>query len=171
MKSKKSANYYMRIVHRYLGFFLIGIMIVYSVSGIVLIYRDTDVFKTEKQVEKQLQPKLEVAELGRALKSRNLKITKTENNILHFKNGNYNSETGFVNYTSNELPFVLKKMTGLHKATTNSPVYWLNIFFGLSLLFFAISSFWMFLPKTKVFKKGLYFTIGGIVLTLLLLFV
>lgn len=170
MKKQKSTNYYMRIVHRYLGFFLIGIMIVYSVSGIVLVYRDTDVFKTEKQVEKKLEPKLEVAELGKALRIRNLKVNKTADNILYFKNGTYNSETGFVKYTSNELPFVLKKMTGLHKATTDSPVYWLNIFFGVSLLFFAVSSFWMFLPKTKVFKKGLYFTIGGIALTLALLF-
>jgi hypothetical protein len=29
----------------------------------------------------------------------------------------------------------------------------------------------MFMPKTSIFKKGLYFTIAGVVLTLLLLFV
>lgn len=161
----------MRIVHRYLGFFLAGIMIVYSVSGIVLVYRDTDIFKVGKQVEKKLQPKLKVAELARAIRNKNLKINNTEGTIMYFKNGTYNSETGLVNYTSNELPFVLKKMAGLHKATTKSPVYWLNIFFGVSLLFFAVSTFWMFLPKTKTFRNGLYYTIGGIVLTLILLFV
>ncbi len=31
-----------RVVHRYLGFFLAGIMIVYAISGIVLTVRDTD---------------------------------------------------------------------------------------------------------------------------------
>jgi len=90
---------------------------------------------------------------------------------LFFAGGTYNSKTGMANYTSLELPFVLKKMTGLHKATTNSPMYWLNIFFGLSLLFFSLSSFWMFLPQTKVFKKGLYYTLGGVVLTLIILFI
>jgi len=60
-------------------------------------------------------------------------------------------------------------MEKLHKATTNSPLYFLNIFFGVSLLFFVLSSFWMFLPKSDIFKKGIYFTIGGIVLTLFLL--
>ncbi|REE83155.1 PepSY-associated transmembrane protein [Lutibacter oceani] len=171
MKSKKSTNFYMRIIHRYLGFFLIGIMIVYALSGTVLIFRNTDAFKVEKQNEKKLQPGLEIAELGKMLRIRDIKIEKTENNILYFNNGTYNNSTGVANYTSKELPFVLDKMTHLHKATTDNPLYWLNIFFGLSLLFFAVSSFWMFLPKTKTFKKGMYFTLGGVVLTLILIFI
>ena len=40
-----------------------------------------------------------------------------------------------------------------------------------SLFYFVISTFWMFRPKTAIFRKGMYFTIGGIVLTLLLLLV
>ena len=62
-------------------------------------------------------------------------------------------------------------MQTLHKATTKSPVYWLNIFFGISLLFFVISSFWMFLPSTSVFKKGIYFSLAGIVMTVIILFI
>lgn len=64
MKSKKSTNFYMRIVHRYLGFFLIGVMIMYAVSGIVLIFRETDTFKVEEIVEMKLQPELKSSELG-----------------------------------------------------------------------------------------------------------
>jgi uncharacterized iron-regulated membrane protein len=37
----------MRIIHRYLGFFMAGIMVMYSVSGVVLVYRDTDFLKKE----------------------------------------------------------------------------------------------------------------------------
>lgn len=161
----------MRIVHRYLRFFLAGIMAVYALSGIVLIFRDTDLFKVEKQVEKKLQPKLEVEKLGKTLKIKNFKINKTEGDILFFDKGTYNYKTGTVNYVSKDLPIVLKKMTSLHKAKASSPLYWLNIFFGTALLFFAISSFWMFLPKTKIFRTGLYFTIGGMVLTIILLFI
>jgi hypothetical protein len=29
----------------------------------------------------------------------------------------------------------------------------------------------MFLPSTSIFKKGMYFTLGGIILTLILLFI
>jgi hypothetical protein len=61
-------------------------------------------------------------------------------------------------------------MQKLHKATTKSPVYWLNIFFGVSLLFFVISSFWMFLPNTTIFKKGVYFSILGFIMTVIILF-
>ncbi len=170
MKSKKSTNFYMRIVHRYLGFFLVGIMMMYAISGIILIFRETDAFKVEKVVEKKLQPNLESSELGRTLKIKDFKINKTENDILYFDNGTYNKTSGVTNYTINGLPYILDKIAHLHKATTNSPLFWLNIFFGLSLLFFAISSFWMFLPKTKIFKKGLYYTLGGFVLTLILIF-
>jgi hypothetical protein len=171
MKTKKSTQFYTRIIHRYLGFFLVGIMIVYALSGVILIYRNTDFLKSDILIEKKLKPALQTAELGKALKIKNFKVDKTENKMRYFKNGTYNIETGVANYTVKELPTILKKMTQLHKATTKSKLYWLNIFFGASLLFFAVSSFWMFLPKTKTFRKGLYFTFGGIVLTLLLIFI
>jgi hypothetical protein len=62
-------------------------------------------------------------------------------------------------------------MEKLHKATTQSPLYFLNLFFGGSLLFFALSSFWMYAPKMPIFKKGLYFALAGAALTVLMLFV
>ena len=90
---------------------------------------------------------------------------------VYFNKGRYNKSTGEVVYSKKELPFFLKKMQALHKATTKSPVYWLNIFFGISLLFFVISSFWMFLPSTSVFKKGIYFSLAGILMTIIILFI
>jgi hypothetical protein len=91
--------------------------------------------------------------------------------LINFKQGTYNKVSGEANYTTKELPTVLKKLTDLHKAETKDPLYYLNIFFGVSLLFFVVSSFWMFLPNTTIFKKGLYFTLAGVVLVLIMLFV
>ncbi|MEP3043441.1 MAG: hypothetical protein ABJO53_06035, partial [Nonlabens ulvanivorans] len=88
-----------------------------------------------------------------------------------FKNGDYNKATGAVNYTKMELPYVLDKMTHLHKAKSSQPLFFLNITFGLGLLFFVLSSFWMFMPGTSIFKKGMYYTAAGIVLALVLLFI
>ncbi|RYY65103.1 MAG: hypothetical protein EOO13_17595, partial [Chitinophagaceae bacterium] len=82
----------------------------------------------------------------------------------------YNQATGQVSYTLKTMPFLIEKLTKLHKANSKSPLFFLNIFFGVSLLFFVLSSFWMFMPKTTIFKKGLYFTLAGIVLTLIMLF-
>ena len=171
MGNKKTVNISMRELHRYIGYFLAGIMAVYALSGIILIYRNTDFLKVEKQIEKKLSPNIKSDELGKSLRIRNFKISKTEGDILHFNTGTYNNKTGIANYTIKELPFVLKKMTELHKATTKQPLYWLNIFFGVSLLFFVISSFWMFRPKSDIFRKGMYFTIAGIILTLVLLYI
>lgn len=161
----------MRVYHRYLGFFLSGIMAMYAISGIILIFRETDLLKSERTIEKKLPADFKIEELGKVLKIRELKIEKEENGILYFKQGTFNKATSTAQYKVKELPFVLDKMTHLHKATTKQPLFVLNIFFGLSLLFFVISSFWMFMPKTEIFKKGLYFTLAGIILTLILLFV
>src|SRR5262249_22513268 len=154
----------------YLGFFLTGIMAVYALSGIVLIFRDTDFLKSEKQVEKQLAAKLPDEEIGKALRIREFKVVKTEGDLVVFNEGTYNKLTGLAQYRTKQLPTVLDKMTKLHKANTGQPLFFLNIFFGAALLFFVISAFWMFMPKTETFRKGLYFTMGGLVLTLILIF-
>ncbi|SDB36241.1 PepSY-associated TM region [Flavobacteriaceae bacterium MAR_2010_188] len=168
---KKSTGMWMRIIHRYLGYFLAGIMLMYSVSGIVLIFRDTDFLKIEKVEESKIKSGLSSEEIGKTIRARNFKIEKEEGNLVYFNSGSYNRSTGELIQTKNELPFVLSKMTKLHKANTNSPLYFLNIFFGVSLLFFVISAFYMFIPKSDIFKKGLIFTAVGVVLTFILIFV
>ncbi len=161
----------MRIYHRYLGYFLTGIMAVYSISGITLIFRDTDFLKSEKQIEKQLKPNLSNEELGRELRMRDLKVEKEEGDIISFRNGTYNKATGVANYSAKVLAPFVDKLQKLHKADTKSPLFFLNVFFGLSLFFFVVSAFYMFLPNTTVFKKGLYFALAGLVLTVILIFV
>ena len=167
----KNSTPSMRVLHRYLGFFLAGIMAVYAISGIVLIFRETDFLKTKTTVTEKIKPGINALELGKALKMKRFQFEKQEGDMIWFKNGDYNSKTGVAHISKSELPFILEKMTHLHKATTNDPLYWLNIFFGFSLLFFVISAFWMYVPKTKAFKAGLLYSLAGLVLTLVLLFV
>lgn len=168
---KKTTGYYMRVVHRYLGFFLAGIMAMYAISGTILVFRETDFLKRQVQHQKTIATNVSVEKLGSVLKIKGLKVNRQDAGVYYFKNGSYNSQTGEATWSKKELPYILNKMTHLHKATTNRPLYVLNIFFGVSLLFFVISSFWMFMPSTSVFKKGMLFTLGGIVLTLILLFI
>ncbi len=161
----------MRVWHRYLGFFLAGIMAVYAISGVVMIFRDTDFLKKEKTVSKKLAPALSAEDLGKALRIRNFEIESESGDVQSFEDGTYNKVTGDAVYKERSLPVVLDKLTKLHKASTGQPLFFLNVFFGLSLLFFVVSSFWMFLPKTATFQKGLYFALAGLVLTIVLLFV
>jgi uncharacterized iron-regulated membrane protein len=161
----------MRVLHRYLGFFLAGIMAVYAISGIVLIFRDTDFLKSERTEEIRVEPNVKNENIGKALDLRRYNFEREEGDMVYFKNGDYNKKTGVAHITTKELPYILDKMTHLHKASTDDPLYWLNVFFGVSLLFFVLSAFWMYLPKTKVFKTGLLYSLAGLVLTLILLFV
>ena len=110
-------------------------------------------------------------ELGRELRMRDLKVEKEEGDIVTFKQGTYNKTTGVANYSAKVLAPFVDKLQKLHKADTKSPLFFLNIFFGLSLFFFVVSAFYMFLPNTTVFKKGLYFALAGAVLTVILIFV
>ena len=160
-----------RILHRYLGFFLAGIMMIYAVSGITLIFRNTDTFKQEVQKEITVEAGLTEETLGRALRIRDLKVIDNDGTMLVFEQGAYNPETGEAKFTAKELPGWLDKITHLHKATTNDPLYYFNMFFGASLFFFAVSAFFMFVPKSPMFKKGLWFTIGGIILAIIMLYV
>lgn len=161
----------MRIYHRYLGFFLAGIMAIYALSGVLLIFRDTSFLKVDKQVQRKVKPGLQPEELGKEIRIRDLKVTGENGDLINFKEGTYNKVTGEADYTVKDLPPALAKLTKLHKANTKDPLFYLNIFFGVSLLFFVVSSFWMFLPGTSIFKKGLYFTAAGIVLTIIMLLI
>lgn len=167
---KAETSYRFRIIHRYLGFFLAGIMAVYSLSGIVLIYRNTDFLKKTQTKEVTLDKQLSPEQIGEQIGNRRLKVDRQEGDIYYFENGQYNASTGVANYTEKRLPKFIEKMTHLHKAKSGEKLYYFNIFFGLSLLFFVLSAFWMFMPGTSTFKKGMYYTFAGILLTLFLLF-
>lgn len=171
MDKIKDTRSFMRITHRYLGFFMAGIMAIYALSGILLVYRDTDFLKKEKLYDKVIAKNLSEKELEKELKMKNLEIKKTENSILYFKDGTYNSATGQAKYTKKELPFVIDKMTKLHKAKSADTLSPLNAFFGVCLFFFVISSFWMFNTKSKLFKRGIKFAVAGLIVSIILLFI
>src|SRR6185436_3924209 len=109
MANKATPNNTMRIYHRYLGYFLAGIMAVYAVSGTVMIFRDTSFLKFDKQMERQLRPGIKDEELGRELRMRDFKITKEEGEIVSFEKGTYNRSTGTAKYTSKEWPGFIEK--------------------------------------------------------------
>jgi hypothetical protein len=134
----KNTSFYFRLIHRYLGFYLVGIMAVYAISGIAMIFRNDDTFKILENTETTLAVNLDEKTLGEVLEIKGLSILKQEGSLLFFEDGTYNQATGETIYVKKELPFLLDKMAQLHKATTNSPIYWLNIFFGVSLLLYLL---------------------------------
>ena len=167
----KSTRTTMRLLHRYIGYFMAGIMAVYAISGVLLIYRDTDFLKKEKKIEKKIDANIPLDKLGKELKIKGLEVKEQKGDVVIFKEGTYNSKTGEAKYTKKELPFFLKKMTDLHKSDSKHKLSILNTIFGISLLFFVVSSFWMFNPKSRIFKNGMIITAIGIILALFLILV
>jgi hypothetical protein len=172
MEHKKSKNIHqiMRGLHRDVGYFIIGLIIIYTLSGIVFIYRDRDFLKHETRIEKTVAPGIAASDLGETLKIKNFKATKTEGEIVYFKEGTYNAATGAASYSVKELPLVLKKFGDIHKANSKSPVHWITTIFGVLLLFLAISALWMFKRGTKLFSRGLILTAAGILFCIVLFF-
>jgi hypothetical protein len=168
---KKSVNYYMRLLHRNVGFFLIGFVIIYSLSGIALIYRDTDLLKKEKKIITNLPAGLTSVEVGSALKIRDFKALKTEGNMIYYQSGSYNTSTGKAEYNVKELVFPFNKMAGLHKTASKNILHWFTLAFGIALLIMAISSLWMYKTVSRTFRIGILTTFAGITIAVILLFV
>lgn len=159
----------MRSLHRDIGFFVIGLTLIYTISGILLIYRDSDFLKHEVNTERGIKPNLNESDIGMVLHLRDFKVNKTEGDIVYFQNGTYNKVTGLVKYKEKVLPSVFASSIKMHKISSQSTTRWISIVYGLLLLFLAISSFWMFKSKTKLFRRGIYVTVAGLVTAILLL--
>lgn len=167
---KKGTHYYMRTLHRDVGFFILGLIVIYSISGIVLTYRNTDFLKSERQVERQLEPNMEANELGQALRMRGFRVESEDAEVIDFGSGTYNKETGLASYTVNELPVVLAEFNELHQTISSNITGYFSAALGIALLFMAISSLWMFKPSSTHFKRGMVLTVVGIVFSVVILF-
>ena len=166
---KKNFRWYMRNLHNQVGFFIVGLVIIYVFSGIVQTYRDTDLLKHAVVHDKELAPGLDNKALGEALKQRNFKVTKTEGDVIYFEGGSYNAVSGAAQYTTKELYNWVKPFTELHKSNSKPVVHYLTLAFAIALLFLSISAFWMFKPGTRLFSRGVIMTVVGVVAAVLML--
>lgn len=159
----------MRAWHRDIGFFVIGMTLVYALSGIVLIYRNHEFMNRVVQVEKQLPPNLTPARLGEALHLRQFAVTKTEGSRIYFKEGSYQADTGLAAYSAQELVYPFNKFAGMHKTIGKGVVFIFTTIYAVLLAFLAVSSFWMFNRGSLLFRRGLKLAGAGLVVTFLLL--
>ncbi|WP_317932973.1 PepSY domain-containing protein [Halioxenophilus sp. WMMB6] len=165
--SVKTASTF-RKYHRMIGFFMAGVMMIYASSGVLLIFRTTDFLKFENTAQQQLEPGLAAGDLGKQLRIRDFKVLEESLEVIVFEQGHYNKADGTASVTSKEYPTLVKKLVNLHKATPNSPLFFMNVLFGLGLLFLAISSFIMFVRQAPAFKSGLKFAAVGVVVALVM---
>ncbi|HPR86261.1 MAG TPA: hypothetical protein PLG33_09420 [Prolixibacteraceae bacterium] len=122
-KKGKSLHYYMHILHRDLGYLVFGLVIIYALSGIVLLYCNTDFLKQEAMAERQLKPGLADEELGREMRLREIRIIKKEGNVVYFQNGTYNKASAMAQFSQKDLIFSFNKFVNFHKAISSNKMY------------------------------------------------
>jgi len=169
MEKTTSIYRWMRILHRDIGFFVIGLTVIYGVSGIMLTYRDTGFLKSEQQVEKQLEPGLQSGQLLRALHLKDVKIIGENDNTVQFSAGSYDKQSGEASYVSNELPWLLRTFNNLHFVSSQDSRHWFTTLYAFLLLFLAVSSFWMYKPGSRYFKRELVIALSGFAVSIIML--
>lgn len=169
-KKKKSVAYYMRAIHRVLGYLAVGLVIVYALSGITLIHRTGDFMKKSIEVEATLEPNMDASQLGAALKMKNFKATDQTDKTIFFNDGQYDIATGQVSYVKKEVVAPLNKCIDLHKLpdAKNPHIALVTTIFGIVLFLLALTSLFMYKTSTKQFKANMIYTSIGIVVAIIL---
>jgi len=172
-KKKKTLQQIMRMLHRDIGFFLIGITLIYCISGIVLTYRDRGWLRYEKLVEESIQPGLSLKNFAEMNRGR-VMVRDYDGETISFigrgiKDGRYHQPTGKITYKAMKYPYILSKFNQLHLTSGRSPIHFFTAMYGVLLALLAISSFWMYKPGSKMLKRGISLSIAGVIASLLLM--
>ena len=158
--ARKSLTYYMRSLHRDIGFLVIGLTLVYRQSG----FLKSDVVET-----RTLSAGLSADDVGKVLHFKKIKVSGDDGRTILFSSdptvydGKYDRETGSVTFTEVRLPAVLNKLNQLHNTSSSGTVHWFVVLYGALLAFLALSAFWMFKPSTRQFRRGLALAAAGFV--------
>ena len=188
-KKKKSIDQWMRSLHRDLGYFTIGLTLIYALSGVVLSVRGLGWFKQELNNQIIMKTQIQNKEFNKAfidtvkkgnlpiifpedsykyLNRLHLKIVKEDNNIIHFNawkslNIFYNTQSGTTNISFKKYPQAIEIFLDAHKASHESAWFYLAMFYSVVLSFFAISAMFMVRGKYGFKRRGVYLMFAGII--------
>jgi hypothetical protein len=119
MKNGKSLQYYIRVLHRNLGFLALCMTVVYALSGIVLTHRAGNFMKKSTLVEKTISQGLDQKGLEKELKMRKFKAGEAQDGFIAFnEDGKYEISTGKVTYSQSDYVWPMDKLVALHKTSS-----------------------------------------------------
>ncbi|QKJ22083.1 hypothetical protein [Poseidonibacter lekithochrous] len=186
----KSFSNTVRSLHRDLGYFVIGLTLIYAITGIILSGRGLGWFKQEFKSQAVIQKSIEtkkfndifIAEVQKGTisevfptssyesvkKHLNLKLKKQEDTVYFYKawrtlEVRYDSNNGSLNVKYVGYPAVVELFIDAHKAAHEGAWFYLAILYSVILSFLAISSFWMVKGKNGFKRRGIYFMLAGFV--------
>lgn len=175
MKSwkNKSLSYWLRVVHRDLGFLMVGVCLIYGISGMLLNHmngKDPSFHTTEATLH--WNPGMDGEALTQAWNStEGLPVLKRvlpvdEENFRLMIDGGvgiYNAGNGTLDYEVHQKRPIVYWFNRLHY---NRVEGWnvMGDFFAASLIFFALSGMWMVKGKYGLKGRGKWYLIAGILI-------
>ncbi len=197
MLKNKSLSNISRSLHRDLGYFFIGITLIYAITGFILSARGLGWFKydynfrtnisknissenfKEKLISEAKGRKLDyIYKLGtKDVVEKNIKrltFLKEENSTLYFDykymHVIYNKNSGETNINYKSYPAFLQIFISSHLSTNNRAWYYLAMVYSVVLAFFALSAMVMVKGKYGFKKRGLSIMLAGIITVVIFLF-
>jgi len=174
MLAKNKIRLWLRRIHRDAGYFVVGITLVYALSGIFL-HHKMGVKTTEETV--QLSPDLmpEALKSAWASAASEKAITyleeRSEQIVFYFPGGmgEYQKASGITNYeTYKDRPLVLF-MSQLHENQVKGWGFIADIYAGV-LVFLALSGLFMVPGKNGFMRRGVWWFAAGIALVVVFAF-
>ena len=164
---------WLRVIHRDLGFLLVGITLIYGISGILLnhLNEKDPAFETKTGIV-QLSPQLQENELIEAWNSKGdlpevnkvMRIDETHYRLL-FKGGVgvYNASDGRTDYEQHRKRVLIYWINRLHYNKVNGWTPIADIFAG-ALLFLAISGMFIVKGKRGLAGRGKWYLLAGLII-------
>ncbi|RXJ80093.1 hypothetical protein [Arcobacter sp. F2176] len=189
MSKKKSLSNKARSLHRDLGYFFIGISLIYAITGFILSARGLGWFKYEYTFQTNISKNISSDDFKEKLISEakigkldyiykvgskstveknisRLNFVKQENSTLFFDYKYmhiiYNQTSGETNIKYISYPAFLQMFINSHLSTNNRAWYYLAMVYSIVLAFFALSAIVMVKGKYGFKKRGFLLMLTGI---------
>lgn len=186
-KPKMKLRRLFRILHRDLGYFIVGMTIVYGLSGILLNHRhdfnpDYQIYATEFNVNLPQKTNTSEQEIRNILKSVDRDVVYKKHYVnnegvlkVFIENGEViiNPETGKGTMRYLQRRPVFFEMNNLHRATIGTVWKWVSDGMAVILMFVAVTGLVLLKGKRGFARWGWWWTIAGIItpLTFALLYI
>ncbi len=173
-----------RIIHRDLGYFVVGMTLIYALSGIAVNHRRD--WRPSYTVEKK-ELSIKLPENVRSIKKEGVVNLLKQHNIEGYKKHYFPSDStlrvfiknGSVTINTNTQKTTLEKLNRrpifhqinfLHYNVGKDWIYFAD-FFAISLIIVAISGLFILKGKQGIKGRGAWFTIAGFLLPIIYLLI
>lgn len=174
--NEKKIRKYARVLHRDIGYLFMGLILIYSISGIILVLKDEEKNPAYREIviEKTVATNLSIEDfeeqwLDNITTHKLTKVYEKDSLYNFYVEGGlgiYNPANGLISYTVYSEREIVKFINEIHY-NTGKRFTWLGIMFAVGFIFLGLSGLVMVKGKNGFLKRGIFFVIAGIIVPVL----